>query len=127
MAIAVNAGVDEYVTWDREATISKTATVTGAAGPFTTSYAWSFTSKPTGSTATLTNATSATVSFQADKPGEYVLSVTATDSGTSATDSAKMTVRPTHWVKTSGAKRPATMRAKVTPPSVVTSTVEANV
>ena len=44
-------------------------------------YAWSFASRPTGSTATLTNANTATPSFVADKAGSYTVQLIVTDGG----------------------------------------------
>jgi hypothetical protein len=120
-----NLGPDTYVTWDKTVPIARTVTVIGAVGP--TTYAWSFVSRPVGSSATLLGTTTATVSFTSDKAGEYVLSCTVTDNGVPVSDSAKVTVRPTHWVRIDDTKIPATMRAKVTPASVVSSTVEATV
>jgi hypothetical protein len=125
MAASVEIGTDEYVTWDKRVPVVRSAVVTGATG--TTTYSWNFTSRPTGSTATLSGATSGTASFTPDKPGAYVLSCTITNNGVQANDNATVTVRPTHWVRKSGAKSPATMRAKVSPLSVVSSTVESTV
>ena len=121
----VNIGADEFVTWDKRVAITRTATVTNPSG--TVTYAWTFSSRPTGSTATLTGANSSSVSFTPDKAGEYVLLCTVTDSSGQVSDSAKITVRATHYVRKNGVKSPVTMRAKVTPPSVVTSTVEETV
>jgi hypothetical protein len=44
-------------------------------------YAWTLDSKPSGSTATLNNATTATPSFVADKTGSYIVSLIVTDGG----------------------------------------------
>jgi hypothetical protein len=44
-------------------------------------YAWSLFSRPTGSTATLTNALASTASFVADKSGSYVVQLVVTDTG----------------------------------------------
>ena len=43
------------------------------------SYSWSFTSKPTGSSAALSNATSAQATFIADVAGDYVLRLVVSD------------------------------------------------
>ncbi len=51
------------------------------------SFSWSFDSAPSGSTATLTNANTATPNFKVDAYGEYVVRLTVTDSkGASAED-----------------------------------------
>ncbi|MCB0318885.1 MAG: PKD domain-containing protein, partial [Bdellovibrionales bacterium] len=44
-------------------------------------YTWSFTSQPSGSTATLSDSGSITPSFTADEPGTYVLELVVTDEG----------------------------------------------
>jgi hypothetical protein len=121
----VDVGPDGYETWDRRAPIIRTATVTGGTGP--TTYAWSFTSRPSGSAATPVGTTSAKVSFVPDKPGDYVLQCAIVNNSISSSDSTKITVRPTHWVRVSGVKKPAMMRAKASPPSLVSSKVEETV
>src|SRR5687768_8231963 len=68
----VNIGADEFATWDKTIPVTRTAVVSNPSG--SVSYAWTFTSRPTGSTATITNATTATASFTPDKAGAYVLS-----------------------------------------------------
>lgn len=121
----VDVGPDEYVTWDKRAPVVRTAVVTSAVGP--TTYAWSFLSRPAGSTATPVGTTSARVSFTPDKPGDYVLQCAIVNNSISSSDSVKLTVRPSHWVRTNGVKKLATMRAKAKPPSLVSSTVEETV
>jgi hypothetical protein len=118
----VDVGPDAYETWDKRNPIIRTATVTGAVGP--TTYAWSFTSRPSGSTAQPVGTTSARVSFIPDKPGDYVLQCAIVNNGISSNDSAKITVRPTLWVRVDGVKKPATVRVKTQQPSIVTETVE---
>ncbi len=56
------------------------------------SYSWSLLSGPTGSTATLTNADSASASLLADDRGLYVLSVEVSDGVESATDQVEVTI-----------------------------------
>jgi hypothetical protein len=121
----VDVGADEYITFDKRALISRTATVTGGTGP--TTYAWSFTARPSGSTATPIGSTSAKVGFYPDKPGTYVLQCAIVNNSISSNDSVTLTVRPTHWVRVSGTKKPATMRAKIAQKSLVSSKVEETV
>ena len=42
-------------------------------------YAWSFSSRPSGSTATLSNASTAMPTFTADRPGTYLVQLIVTD------------------------------------------------
>jgi len=60
----------------------------------TLSFAWEIVSKPTGSTAALSDATSATPSFTADLKGEYRLKLTVSD-GRGGTDSDEVTINAT--------------------------------
>jgi hypothetical protein len=46
----------------------------------TLTYAWSFNSKPAGSTATLSNPTAVNPTFTVDQPGNYVVQLVVTDS-----------------------------------------------
>jgi uncharacterized repeat protein (TIGR01451 family) len=59
----------------------------------TLTYKWAFTSKPCGSTAALSNPTSANPAFTADKPGIYVLTLVVNDGfADSASDSVTVSV-----------------------------------
>ncbi|MCL4502161.1 MAG: PKD domain-containing protein [Deltaproteobacteria bacterium] len=58
----------------------------------TITYAWSFTSKPAGSTATLSNSTIVNPTFTADKDGDYVLQLIVTDSHGLASSPSSVTV-----------------------------------
>lgn len=81
----------------------------------TLSYAWAFTSRPTGSGATLVNATTATPSFSADKAGSYVVQLTVSDgNGGSATSSVTVTAANTAPTANAGADRTVTLLAPVT-------------
>jgi hypothetical protein len=56
------------------------------------SFAWSFASRPTGSTATIGNATTATPSFVADLAGTYIVRLVVTDSGGLASAPASVAI-----------------------------------
>jgi hypothetical protein len=58
----------------------------------TLTYQWSFTSRPTGSGATLSNPTTAHPTFTADRAGQYVAQLIVTDNGTPPLSSAPATV-----------------------------------
>jgi PKD domain len=55
-------------------------------------YQWSFVSKPTGSSATLTGPTTSKPSFLADVAGKYILQLVVTDSVGTASSPAEVTV-----------------------------------
>jgi sugar lactone lactonase YvrE len=54
-------------------------------------YSWSLTSKPAGSTTTITNPTNANATFLLDKPGSYTATLTVSDGTTSDTDDVIIT------------------------------------
>src|SRR5258705_3013611 len=56
-------------------------------------YAWTFSTRPLGSSSTLADATTARPSFFADKTGDYVLSLTVSNSVLSSTTAATVTVQ----------------------------------
>src|SRR4029453_6780206 len=68
---------------DRNATVGSTVVLDGSGSsdadgqPLT--YSWSFTSRPTGSTATLTNPSGVSPSFVVDVPGTYVVQLIVND------------------------------------------------
>ncbi len=66
---------------------------TGSSDPDedTLTYQWEITSRPTGSTASLQNATQSQASFQPDEPGAYNIDLTVTD-GMGATNTDSVTV-----------------------------------
>jgi hypothetical protein len=53
----------------------------------TLAFSWSFTSRPTGSVATLTGPTTVSPSFVADKPGQYVVQLIVNDGTVNSTPS----------------------------------------
>ncbi len=89
VAPTVDAGADQAVT------VGAPATVTAAAedpngDPVT--FAWTITSRPTGSTAALSATNTASVSITPDVAGEYVLQVTVSDGrGGQASDDVRVT------------------------------------
>ncbi|MBM4065868.1 MAG: hypothetical protein FJ266_09555 [Planctomycetes bacterium] len=77
VAPVADAGVDQSVN------VNDTVTLNGSgssdADGDTITYGWSFTTKPSGSTAVLSGATSANPTFTADKVGTYVVSLMVND------------------------------------------------
>lgn len=75
--------------------VGRTATLSGSgsdADVDVLTYAWSFISRPTGSTTALFNPTTATPSFVADVPGQYVVELVVSDMfGLSAPDQVTIT------------------------------------
>ncbi len=78
-------------------------------------YQWSFSSKPTTSTATLTNATTVTPQFTIDKPGTYVVQLIVND-GTvaSAPDTVTISTVNSKPVANAGADQSGTVGTTLT-------------
>ena len=84
-APVANAGPDQTVFVAQTVTLDGSKS-TDADGDLL-SYLWSFTLRPSGSTATLSNATAVKPEFVADKPGNYVIQLSVNDGkGNSAPD-----------------------------------------
>lgn len=82
-APVANAGVAQSVVTNRVVTLDG-STSSDANGDSLT-YAWTLTSKPTGSTAALSSATSSKPTFTADVAGTYLASLTVNDGKISST------------------------------------------
>ena len=63
-------------------------------------YAWSFTSRPAGSTATLSNATTVTPSFTPDRAGSYTVQLVVTDNNSTASSPVTATLSTTNRTPT---------------------------
>jgi hypothetical protein len=85
IAPVANAGTAQNVVTG--SVVSMNGTASNDANGDTLTYLWSFTSKPSGSTASLSSSTSATPTFTADKAGSYVLSLTVNDGSLSSAPS----------------------------------------
>jgi chitinase len=82
--LLVNAGPDFAIAWRGTAQLSGSVQVESG---FTATVTWSFVSKPAGSTATLTGATTLGASFVADREGTFVVRLTAqTEHGSRSDD-----------------------------------------
>ncbi len=85
-----NAGPSQY------ANVGGSVTLYGSASydpdGDTITYAWAIQSAPTGSTATLTNATTAVAGLAPDMEGTYTIQLTVSDSAASATATVTVTV-----------------------------------
>lgn len=89
-----DAGPDQSVSLGDTVTLNGTAS-TDADGD-TLTYQWIFTSRPEGSTASLSNVGTPQPTFQPDVPGTYVLSLTVFDSmGSGTPDSVTISVTGT--------------------------------
>jgi hypothetical protein len=92
VAPTVDAGADQAVTLGAAATVTATAADPDG-DPLT--FAWTVTSRPTGSTAAPNPTNAATVSITPDLAGAYVLQVTVTDGrGGQAVDAVAVTATP---------------------------------
>lgn len=88
------AGADSVFTLGSNVTLNGLASsdVEDDAAGLPLSYSWVMTTKPSASSATLSNPTSATPSFVLDEAGDYIITLTVTDSkGLTDTDSVKIT------------------------------------
>lgn len=85
IAPVANAGTAQNVVVGTTTTLNGTASSDSNGDTLT--YSWSFTSKPIGSTTSLSNPASATPVFTSDKAGSYVLSLTVNDGSLSSTPS----------------------------------------
>jgi hypothetical protein len=68
-----------------------TNTSTGSGGA-TLTYVWAFVKKPSSTAAFSPSATSLSPSFVTDKVGDYIVQLTATDTGTGSTSSTQKTI-----------------------------------
>ena len=91
-APVANAGADQSVD------VGSTVTLDGSASSDpdiiygdAITYSWTMSSTPTGSTATLTSATSVNPTFTADKSGTYIVSLTVSDGTLNSTDTVSIT------------------------------------
>jgi len=86
-----NAGVDQSIETGTDATLDGSGSSDADAGDNLT-YSWSFTSRPAGSTATLTNANTVNPTFTSDMAGEYVIELIVNDGTVDSTpDSVTVT------------------------------------
>jgi hypothetical protein len=84
--LTANAGPDQNA-----AVVGTVVSLTGAGSAGATSYAWTFTSRPSGSSASLTGAATATPTFTPDRRGTYVVRLTVGYATGTATDSVSIT------------------------------------
>lgn len=81
---------------DREVTVGEQVMLNGSgsdADGDALTYAWSITSAPSGSTATIANATSASAQFTPDVSGDYTLTLQVSDGTDTATDDVVITAK----------------------------------
>lgn len=88
---------------DREVAVGTNVVLDGDASiGQITSFSWSFTAVPDGSQADLQDAHSARASFIADRPGQYVATLTVSDSRSSETDSVVITAVAKEGIRLDG-------------------------
>ena len=112
-APTANAGPDQEVEVGEVVTLDGSGSFDVNGDPLT--YAWTLTSKPESSTATLTGATTVSPTFTADLAGEYVASLVVND-GTvnSAPDTVKVTAANTAPTANAGPDQEVATGAEVT-------------
>lgn len=81
-----NAGADQTVKIGTAVTFDGSASYDSDGDPL--KYSWSFTSKPVGSSATLSNADTKSPSFTPDLPGQYILKLVVNDFFTDSSPAA---------------------------------------
>jgi PKD domain len=84
-----NAGAAQNVVAGKVVTLDGSASASPSNAPLT--YAWTLTSKPTGSAAVLSSTTSVKPSFTADVPGTYAIALTV-DDGKGGTAAATVSI-----------------------------------
>lgn len=96
-----NAGPDQTAVAGRLVTLDGGASSDVDGDPLT--YAWSILTRPTGSTATLSNPTTVSPSFTSDKPGAYVVQLIVNDgAANSAPDTVMVTTTNTAPIANAG-------------------------
>jgi K319L-like, PKD domain len=88
-----NAGPDRNVTPGTLVALDGSGSSDADNDPLT--YTWSFTSKPDGSNADLSDTTAVDPTFTADVPGDYVLRLMVNDGTVDSTDTVTITAGPT--------------------------------
>lgn len=106
-----NAGADAAISIDSVVNLSG-ANSTDADGDALT-YTWSFTSRPAGSAATITNASQLSASFTADVEGDFVVQLMVDDGEATATDTATFTAQNLAPVAVPGDNQAAVVGATV--------------
>lgn len=112
-APVANAGAAATVRVGELATLSGAASSDPDGNPLT--YAWSFTSRPAGSVATLSSTSAVSPTFTADRAGSYVLQLVVSDGSlTSAPASVTVSTRNSAPVANAGADQTARVGVAVT-------------
>jgi hypothetical protein len=87
--VTANAGADQSVKIGQTVTLDGSASKDSKGTALT--YSWSFTSRPTGSAAALTDAAKEKPTFVADVAGDYEVELTVTNANGTAKDKVKVT------------------------------------
>ncbi len=116
-SLVADAGADQAVTTGQQVVLDGSSSSDKNGDSF--DFAWTFKSKPAGSTATLSGADTDSPTFVPDVAGDYVLQLTISNPNGESTDEVKVTVtapeglqeksgtvQNEHWQKVNGAGEP---------------------
>jgi hypothetical protein len=107
-----NAGPDQTTVVGATVALNGSAS-TNPSGLGTLTYSWMFASRPAGSAATLTNATSVMPSFVVDVPGNYVITLTVSNGTGSGTANVTISTMSSPPVANAGPNQTVTVGATV--------------
>ena len=107
-----SAGFNQTVALGTTVTLNGSGSFNPAGGPLT--YSWSFTSKPSGSSAVLSNPASVLPSFTADVAGAYVIGLTVSTGTASANASVTVSTINSPPVAIAGPNQTASVGNQVT-------------
>lgn len=124
-APVANAGPDQTVAYGRTVQLNGAASSDANNDPLT--YEWSFQSRPAGSTATLSGATTVAPTFVADRVGEYVVQLIVRD-GTvaSAADTVRISTTNSKPVANAGPDQSVNINANVVLSGALSSDADNN-
>ncbi len=120
-----NAGSDQTAVVGANVTLNGSAS-TDPSGTGTLTYSWAFASRPAASTTTLKSPTTVMPSFLVDVPGNYVITLTVSNTSGSGTDSVTISTINSPPVANAGPNQTVPLGAKVSLNGTGSSDVDGN-